>query len=98
MIAYQIGDRVLCTEKHDGNMNIVNEVGTIICEERSGLSGKIVRYGVEFDNYIAAHDCGGRAKYGHGYYIPPEKLQPIFQERFDPVPADEITSWLFEEE
>lgn len=69
MEEFQIGDRVRCTNKYDGNRSIVGKKGTVCCL----LDDKMV--GVEFDKPInVGHNCHRRCKDGHGWFIPVDFL------------------------
>jgi hypothetical protein len=76
---FKIGQRVICTESHDDNFDIINRTGKIIAHISKTL------YGVEFDKEIEqGHDCGEididtdtivRGKYGYCWNIRERKLK-----------------------
>lgn len=67
---FKVGDRVRCTESHDGNTHIVGKTGTVRTTNSSS-------YGVEFDEKINGHDLYGDCKDGCGWFIPETKLERL---------------------
>jgi len=70
MSKFKVGDRVVCTGEHDSNKRIVNQAGTI-----KEIGGYLI--GVVFDEDVNGHSCGGKCKYGYGWYVPEHLLKPI---------------------
>ena len=54
MSEFKIGDRVICTEQHEGNHSIVGEAGEIIENYCRDV------WKVRFDKEIGGHGYGGR--------------------------------------
>lgn len=72
---FEVGDRVRFVNTHSENLTVIGEAGTIIASYGNG-------YGVEFDNDIRGHSCGGRTKQFHGWLCRPLDLEAIVE---DPV-------------
>ena len=66
---YKVGDRVVCKGNYY-NRDIAGKVGTV-------KGAKLTIIGVEFDERVSGHGCDGRCKYGHGWWVPAESLQPL---------------------
>lgn len=65
---FKVGMRVKALEDQDG-LPITCELGTVVFV---GLN-----IGIEFDENVEGHSCDGKAKQGHGWFVPPEKLEII---------------------
>lgn len=65
---FKVGDRVKCTCDFVLNVKTKDEIGTV---KRVGCDV----YGVEFDNFIGGHSCGGSVKDGHGLFCPENVLK-----------------------
>jgi hypothetical protein len=61
---FKVGDRVVANGRclHSGKH------GRIVAIKYSS-DCYFAEIGVEFDNYICGHDCGGNAKQGHGWWL-----------------------------
>lgn len=65
---FNIGDRVVCVEAILGFPCTLNKYGRIIwCDGRN--------YGVEFEENVGGHNCGGHGKQGHCLLVRPRSLQ-----------------------
>lgn len=65
----KVGDRVLALEGHDG-ASTEGKYGRIVSVSSREL-------GVEFDEPVDGHTCGGRAKDNHGWNMPSRKLKKV---------------------
>jgi hypothetical protein len=62
-MTFEIGDRVQ-TIKDWACKKLTGKKGTIVKVPGSGTM-----YGIEFDENIRGHDCDGKAKMGHGFWL-----------------------------
>jgi hypothetical protein len=65
---YNIRDRVISLVPV-GSERIKNAIGEVLAFVKGD-------YGVEFDNYIDGHNCTGRGKSGHCWWINEYNLKP----------------------
>lgn len=71
---FKIGDEVVCTESHDGNIHIIGKSGRIALKND-------IEYLVVFDEFIDGHegynDEAGEpsGEYGYCWWIRPTKLE-----------------------
>ena len=77
-MTFNIGQRVICIALMQNRFEAVNKVGTVIDITHNG---RLI--GVEFDEYINGHDCGGKCKNGYGWRFYPAFLKPYY----DPLKA-----------
>jgi len=63
---FKVGDRVIA-QKDYRDKKLTGLKGQIINFTRYG---DVDFFGVEFEKYISGHGCEGKAKYGHGYFVP----------------------------
>ncbi len=87
MIEYKVGDRVRCILSYD-NTNIVGLSGTVIKIYSNRWRVEDFQYlAIEFDENIDGHHCGmGGVKYGHGWNISADHLEPEQQIYGPPCP------------
>lgn len=71
---FKVGDRVRAIGKVD-NQDLKGKCGTVIQTEHSTL--KRWEIGVEFDEHIGGHDCGGRGKIGYCRWGCMSEFEPI---------------------
>ena len=71
---YKIGQkvRILKIEKIN-NFDLIGRTGKIITIAKSN----ILPIGVEFDDYIKGHDCGGKGKKGHCRWVKIDEIELI---------------------
>ena len=68
---FSIGDRVVCVEAIFGFHCTLNKHGRVICYDGRD-------YGVEFEENVGGHNCGGHGKQGHCLWARPYQLQPAY--------------------
>lgn len=72
-MTFQVGDRVKAISEFMGNKEIINQIGTIICQDSEAMV-------VEFDNHINGHSggiCNGKKGYCWNFPINTSCLQII---------------------
>ena len=70
-VNFKVGDRVRSRYLNQ----TFGELGTVCCFD---VNYHIYGYiGIEFDNPVGNHDCGGTAKNRHGYYIYGKYLEKL---------------------
>ena len=91
MSKFKVGDRVRVNEKGKDNWDILEEKGvdfaTVIHVRDNG------HIGVEFDKHFGGHDCSGKCKDGHGWWLRSEELELVKdepKEELTPVPVINI--------
>ena len=62
---FKVGDRVSCIEAHWGTLQ-VGDLGTVIIVRDYDFG---IDYGIEFDNEVKGHDCEGKGKDGHCWWM-----------------------------
>ena len=66
---FNIGDKVVCVMAVYGHPCTLNKYGRVIYHNEH-------YYGVEFEENVYGHDCGGRGKHGHCLWVRPCWLHP----------------------
>ena len=55
-----VGTRVKCLKEYDGNKAVIGKLGTIVRADASVT-------GIQFDENVNGHSCGGRCTHGYGW-------------------------------
>ena len=69
MAEFKVGDRVRCVSQY--YKGLFSKVGTVKSKDTDGT------YAIEFDDMIHGHDCDGKCKERHGWWLLPDKLKKI---------------------
>ena len=83
---FKVGDRVRINEVGKDNWNIFEEKGVefgtiIVCKGTGSI-------GVEFDTDFGGHDCFGKVKNGHGWWLDEEEIELVKEEhKEEPTPV-----------
>lgn len=82
---FNIMDRVQSRVNHPGgNKHIfIGSTGTVVSEDGYGT------YGVNFDEYIYGHSCGGEGERGHCWLMRSDSLEPERPKDNTPFDFDE---------
>jgi hypothetical protein len=67
-----IGMRVRCVDDYKAK----NKIGTVVSYDIDSDNA-----GIEFDDQIDGHNCGGDAKEGHGWYVELYNLEPLEEDK-----------------
>lgn len=78
---FEVGDRVQGIGMYDG-LRIEGKHGVVIY-----INSDCSRIGVQFDDFIGGHNCGGRGKPGCCWYVDPTCV----------VPVDDDVNWASDE-
>lgn len=71
-----VGQRVIVGECFAGMNDLSNKTATVVTIPNP----TIFEVGIEFDEDIRGHDCGGKGKYGHCLYGYFREIEPLCPE------------------
>lgn len=98
---FKVGDRVKCKGIDFCESRTTDKLGTIICIDRE-LDGKPGRdYGVEFDENVNGHSCGGVGRGEHCFWATEKEIELVSEKPVEtdtkPAPT-KIIKFLFVED
>lgn len=67
---FKVNDLIIVTNDDSMGKELKGHIGRIVSAEKhkSRYCNGFEKYGIEFDEYINGHSCGGKCKDGHGWY------------------------------
>ena len=69
---FAVGDRVILLVDHpSGNRHLTAGMHGTVCD----ISG--VGIGVEWDEEVSQHDCGGMCRMNHGWWVSPREIDNL---------------------